>query len=63
MLILSVMTVIGGLGFNAMAKSSKKKRPAVRKVSVQTYTCGSDTIKVSYGKLPEDRHIPCDRQR
>ena len=48
MLILSVMTVIGGLGFNAMAKSSKKKRPAVRKVSVQTYTCGSDTIKVSY---------------
>ena len=48
MLILSVMTVIGGLGFNAMAKSSKKKRPAARKVSVQTYTCGSDTIKVSY---------------
>ena len=44
MLILSVMTVIGGLGFNAMAKSSKKKRPAVRKVSVQTYTWGSDTI-------------------
>ena len=50
MLILSVMTVIGGLGFSATAKSSKKnaKRPAARKVSVQTYTCGSDTIKVSY---------------
>ena len=51
MLILSVMTVIGGLGFSATAKSSKKgtaKRPAARKVAVQTYTCGSDTIKVSY---------------
>ena len=34
MLILSVMTVIGGLGFSATAKSSKKnaKRPAARKV-------------------------------
>ena len=48
MLILSVMTVIGGLGFSATAKGSKKKRPAARKVSGQTYTCGSDTIKVSY---------------
>ena len=51
MLILSVMTVIGGLGFSATAKNSKKrtiKKTVVKKVVTENYTCGSDTIKVSY---------------
>ena len=42
MLILSVMTVIGGLGFSATAKNTGKK------VVTESYTCGADTIKVSY---------------
>ena len=42
MLILSVMTVIGGLGFSATAKNTRKR------VVTESYTCGADTIKVSY---------------
>ena len=42
MLILSVMTVIGGLGFSATAKNTGKR------VVTESYTCGADTIKVSY---------------
>ena len=51
MLILSVMTVIGGLGFSATAKNTRKrvvKKPVVKKVVTESYTCGADTIKVSY---------------
>lgn len=51
MLILSVMTVIGGLGFSATAKNTGKrvvKKPVVKKVVTESYTCGTDTIKVSY---------------
>ena len=51
MLILSVMTVIGGLGFSATAKNTGKrvvKKPVVKKVVTESYTCGADTIKVSY---------------
>ena len=46
MLILSVMTVIGGLGFSATAKNTGKR--VVKKVVTESYTCGADTIKVSY---------------
>ena len=51
MIILSVMTVIGGLGFSATAKNTRKrvvKKPVVKKVVTESYTCGADTIKVSY---------------
>jgi len=49
MLILSVMTVIGGLGFSATAKNTRKrvvKKPVVKKVVTESYTCGADTGKV-----------------
>ena len=44
MLVLSVMTLIGGMSFAATAK----KRPAARKVASESYTCGSERITVSY---------------
>jgi len=40
MLVLSVMTLIGGMSFAATAK----KRPAARKVASESYTCGSERI-------------------
>ena len=44
MLVLSVMTLIGGMSFAATAK----KRPAARKVASESYTCGSEKITVAY---------------
>ena len=47
---LSVMTVIGGLGFSATAKNTRKRvvKNCCEKVVTESYTCGADTIKVSY---------------
>ena len=44
MLELSVMTLIGGMSFAA----ASKKRPTVRRVASESYTCGSEKIRVSY---------------
>ena len=44
MLVLSVMTLIGGMSFAAAGK----KRPTVRRVASESYTCGSERITVSY---------------
>ena len=48
MLVLSVMTLIGGMSFAATAKKRTAKRPAARKVASESYTCGSERITVSY---------------
>ena len=44
MLVLSVMTLIGGMSFAAAGK----KRPTVRRVASESYTCGSEKITVAY---------------
>ena len=44
MLVLSVMTLIGGMSFAA----ASKKRPTVRRVASESYTCGSEKITVAY---------------
>lgn len=44
MLVLSVMTLIGGMSFAATGK----KRPTARRVASESYTCGSEKITVSY---------------
>ena len=44
MLVLSVMTLIGGMSFAA----ASKKRPTMRRVASESYTCGSERIRVSY---------------
>ena len=48
MLVLSVMTLIGGMSFAATAKKKTAKRLVVRKVASESYTCGSERITVSY---------------
>ena len=48
MLVLSVMTLIGGMSFAATAKKRTGKKPAARKVASESYTCGSERITVSY---------------
>ena len=44
MLVLSVMTLIGGMSFAA----ASKKRPTMRRVASESYTCGSEKITVAY---------------
>lgn len=59
MLVLSVMTLIGGMSFAATAKTKKApvakksaakvvKKPAAKKVASESYTCGSEKITVAY---------------
>ena len=51
MLVLSVMTLIGGMSFAATAKNRKKsiaKKPAAKRVASESYTCGSEKIRVAY---------------
>lgn len=59
MLVLSVMTLIGGMSFAATAKTKKApvakksaakvvKKPAVKKAVSESYTCGSEKITVAY---------------
>ena len=51
MLVLSVMTLIGGMSFAATAKAGKKssaKKTATKKVPSESYTCGTEKITVSY---------------
>ena len=48
MLVLSVMTLIGGMSFAATAKRRMGKKPAPRRVASESYTCGSERITVSY---------------
>ena len=59
MLVLSVMTLIGGMSFAATAKTKKApvakksaakvvKKPAAKKAASESYTCGSEKITVAY---------------
>ena len=59
MLVLSVMTLIGGMSFAAAAKTKKApvakksaakvvKKPAAKKAASESYTCGSEKITVAY---------------
>ncbi|AMD95335.1 MliC family protein [Leptotrichia sp. oral taxon 847] len=63
MLVLSVMTLIGGMGFAAKARTTRTRRKAVakktvakkkvtkkaaKKVPSESYTCGSERITVTY---------------
>ena len=59
MLVLSVMTIIGGMSFAATAKTKKApvakksaakvvKKPAAKKAVSESYTCGSEKITVAY---------------
>jgi len=59
MLVLSVMTLIGGMSFAATAKTKKApvakksaakvvKKPAAKKAVSESYTCGSEKITVAY---------------
>ena len=59
MLVLSVMTLIGGMGFAAKARTTRTRRKAVAKKTVakkkvtkkapsESYTCGSERITVTY---------------
>ena len=51
MLVLSVMTLIGGMSFAAATKTRKKavaKKTVAKKVASESYTCGSEKITVSY---------------
>lgn len=59
MLVLSVMTLIGGMSFAATAKTKKApvakksaakvvKKPAAKKAASESYTCGSEKITVVY---------------
>ena len=48
MLVLSVMTLIGGMSFAATAKRRMGKKPAPRRVASESYTCGSEKITVAY---------------
>ena len=46
MLVLSVMTLIGGMSFAAATKTRKKA--VAKKVASESYTCGSEKIRVVY---------------
>ena len=46
MLVLSVMTLIGGMSFAAATKTRKKT--VAKKVASESYTCGSEKIRVAY---------------
>ena len=51
MLVLSVMTLIGGMSFAAATKTRKKavaKKTVAKKVASESYTCGSEKIRVAY---------------
>ena len=59
MLVLSVMTLIGGMSFAAAVKTKKApvakksaakvvKKPAAKKAASESYTCGSEKITVAY---------------
>ena len=59
MLVLSVMTLTGGMSFAATAKTKKApvakksaakvvKKPAAKKAVSESYTCGSEKITVAY---------------
>ena len=59
MLVLSVMTLIGGMSFAATPKTKKApvakksaakvvKKPAAKKAASESYTCGSEKITVAY---------------
>lgn len=59
MLVLSVMTLIGGMSFAATAKTKKApvakksaakvvKKTAAKKAASESYTCGSEKITVAY---------------
>lgn len=59
MLVLSVMTLIGGMSFAATVKTKKApvakksaakvvKKPAAKKAASESYTCGSEKITVAY---------------
>lgn len=48
MLVLSVMTLIGGMSFAATAKRRTAKKPVAKKVVSESYTCGTERIRVSY---------------
>ena len=59
MLVLSVMTLMGGMSFAATAKTKKApvakksaakvvKKPAAKKAVSESYTCGSEKITVAY---------------
>ena len=50
MLVLSVMTLIGGMSFAATAKTKKAPvaKKSAAKAASESYTCGSEKITVAY---------------